>query len=146
MKRKHVSDRTCQAVTSCAHVQIFPYLQICKIFFFSSRRVKPQGICSQPPEFPDVVVRHRMRSWCACSIPSNVPPQPSFRTQNSRDRKSPTHLVLAVTVASRGTTGHFECWKLGGLHFLRTGDSWVSVGVEGPKGKRRKCLAGHGIV
>jgi len=31
-------------------------------------------------------------------------------------------LVLAVTVASRGTTGHLECWKLGELHFLRTGD------------------------
>lgn len=33
---------------------------------------------------------------------------------------SRTHLVLAVAVASGGTTGHLESWKWGDVHFLRT--------------------------
>jgi hypothetical protein len=51
----------------------------------------------------------------------SLSPQASFPIQNPQNTKNShkisdpssdrTHLVLAVAVASRGTTGHCDCWK-----------------------------------
>lgn len=35
------------------------------------------------------------------------------KSSKAREIEIRTHLVLAVAVTSRGTTGHFECWKGG---------------------------------
>lgn len=81
-------------------------------------------------------------TW-ACWFPG-VSPQSSTpngrKSKNTTRETRQTHLVLAVAVAPRRTTGHLDGWKWK-LHFLRTVDgSWRWKDGRRPGGL--KSLAG----
>lgn len=54
------------------------------------------------------------RSLRSPTVDMNLPATPLDRNPTNPSQNSnmaQTHLVLAVAVTSRGTTGHFDCWK-----------------------------------